>query len=90
MPAVIGCTQALGEPRYPSLKGIMAARSKEIVTRSLTDLGLDPTEVGGAVATTTVVGTETPPARGATEVVRGSASEGAARIVEFLAARRLV
>ena len=40
-PRVIACTQALGEPRYPSLKGIMAARSKEIVTRSLADLGLD-------------------------------------------------
>ena len=54
MPAVIGCTQALGEPRYPSLKGIMAARSKEIVTRSLADLGLDGASVGGAVATTKV------------------------------------
>ena len=42
MPAVIACTQALGEPRYPSLKGIMAARAKEITTRSLADLGLDP------------------------------------------------
>ena len=41
MPALIVATQALGEPRYPSLKGIMAARSKEIVTRSLADLGLD-------------------------------------------------
>ena len=41
MPALIACTQALGEPRYPSLKGIMAARSKEIATRSLADLGLD-------------------------------------------------
>ena len=40
MPVVIVCTQALGEPRYPSLKGIMAARSKEIVTRSLADLGI--------------------------------------------------
>ena len=41
LPVVIGGTQALGEPRYPSLKGIMAARGKEIVTRSLADLGLD-------------------------------------------------
>ncbi len=39
MPAVISCTQALGAPRYPSLKGIMAARSREILTRSLADLG---------------------------------------------------
>ena len=83
---LISCTQALGEPRYPSLKGIMAARSKEIVTRSLADLELDPAAVGGAVATTTVLDTSVPPERGATEVVRGTAEDGAARIVEFLAA----
>ena len=41
MPAVISCTQALGAPRYPSLKGIMAARSREIAIRSLADLGPD-------------------------------------------------
>ena len=37
MPALISCTQALGEPRYPSLKGIMAARSRTIDTRALGD-----------------------------------------------------
>ena len=42
MPAVISCTQALGAPRYPSLKGIMAARSREIAIRSLADLGGRP------------------------------------------------
>ena len=90
MPAVISCTQALGEPRYPSLKGIMAARSKEIATRSLADLGIDPATVGGSVATTTVLDSRTPPARGATEVVRGTPDEGATRIVEFLAKRRII
>jgi electron transfer flavoprotein beta subunit len=90
MPALISCTQALGEPRYPSLKGIMAARSKEIATRSLGDLEVDPASVGGAVATTKVLDTRVPAARGATEVVRGSAAEGAARIVAFLAERRLI
>jgi len=90
MPALISCTQALGEPRYPSLKGIMAARSKEIATRSLADLGLDPATVGGAVSTTAVLDTKAPPARGATEVVRGSPDEGATRIVELLTQRRIV
>jgi electron transfer flavoprotein beta subunit len=90
MPALISCTQALGEPRYPSLKGIMAARSKEIATRSLADLGIDPATVGGAVATTTVLDSQAPPARGATEVVRGAPAEGATRIVEFLAQRRII
>jgi electron transfer flavoprotein beta subunit len=90
MPALIVCTQVLGEPRYPSLKGIMAARSKAIATTSLADLGLDAATVGGAVATTEVLGSQKPPARGATKVVRGTAEEGAAAIVDLLAARRLV
>jgi electron transfer flavoprotein beta subunit len=90
MPAVISCTQALGEPRYPSLKGIMGARAKEIVARSLSDLGLDPSTVGGGVATTRVLRTTVPPARDATEVVRGTAQEGATRIVDFLVQRRII
>jgi electron transfer flavoprotein beta subunit len=90
MPAVIGCTQSLGEPRYPSLKGIMAARGKEIVTRSLADLGVDASTVGGAVATTRVLETHAPASRAATEVVRGTPDEGAQRIVEFLADRRII
>ncbi|MGZ8438628.1 MAG: electron transfer flavoprotein subunit beta/FixA family protein [Candidatus Limnocylindrales bacterium] len=90
MPALISCTQVLGEPRYPSLKGIMGARSKEIAIRSLADLGLDPATVGGAAASTMVVDKRTPPPRGATDVVRGTPADGAARIVELLAGRRLI
>ena len=90
LPVVIGGTQALGEPRYPSLKGIMAARNKEIVTRSLADLGLDGTTVGGAVATTAVLESRLPPARAATEIVRGTPADGAVRIVDFLVERRII
>ncbi|HEX9550954.1 MAG TPA: electron transfer flavoprotein subunit beta/FixA family protein [Candidatus Limnocylindrales bacterium] len=90
MPALVVCTQVLGEPRYPSLKGIMSARSKEIVSRSLADLGLDAGGVGGAAATTEVLDSRKPPARGATTVVRGSAEEGAEAIVSLLASRRLI
>ena len=90
LPALVVATQALGEPRYPSLKGIMAARSKEIVTWTLADLALDGQAVGGAVATTAVVSTRTPPPRAATRVVRGSAAEAATAVVEFLADRRLI
>jgi electron transfer flavoprotein beta subunit len=90
MPALVVCTQVLGEPRYPSLKGIMSARSKEIASRSLADLGLEGGAVGGAAATTEVLDSRKPPARGATTVVRGSADEGAAEIVSLLASRRLI
>ncbi len=90
MPALIVGTQLLGEPRYPSLKGIMAARSKEVVTKSLADLGLDAGAVGGAASRTNVTGTTKPPARGATTVVRGTPEEGAKAIADLLASRRLI
>jgi electron transfer flavoprotein beta subunit len=90
LPALVVCTQALGEPRYPSLKGIMAARSKEITTKSLADLGLDAGSVGGAVATTALVGSEAPPPRAATRIVRDTPEVGAREIVELLAQRRII
>ncbi len=90
MPALIVGTQLLGEPRYPSLKGIMAARSKEVVTKSLADLGLDDASIGGPAARTKVTGQQKPSARGATQLVRGSPEEGAKAIVDLLASRRLI
>jgi len=90
LPALISGTQALGEPRYPSLKGIMAARGKEISTLSLADLGIDPATVGTAGATTRVVDSTPPPPRGATRVIRESPDEAARQVVEFLAERRLI
>jgi electron transfer flavoprotein beta subunit len=89
-PALISGTQALGEPRYPSLKGIMAARSKEIATLSLADLGIDPATVGTAGATTRVVSSAPPPPRAATRVIRDAPDEAARQIVGFLAERRLI
>jgi electron transfer flavoprotein beta subunit len=89
-PALISGTQALGEPRYPSLKGIMAARSKEIATISLADLGIDPGTVGTAGATTRVVSSAPPPPRAATQVVREAPDEAARQVVTFLAERRLI
>lgn len=90
LPALVVGTQLLGAPRYPSLKGIMAARSKEVVTRTLADLGLDDGSVGGATSRTTLTDQRKPPERGATQVVRGSPAEGATAIVELLASRRLI
>ena len=90
MPALISGTQALGEPRYPSLKGIMAAR----VEGDPDALARGPRprrrrRSGGAVATTKVVGSRPPEARAATRVVREPADEAARQIVAFLAERRL-
>ncbi len=93
MPALIVGTQLLGTPRYPSLKGIMGARSKEVLSRSLGDVGLTGDgdgAVGGAVSRTTVVDRRTPPARGAARVVRGSPAEAAKEVAGFIRERRLV
>ena len=90
LPALVVATQALGEPRYPSLRGIMAARSKEISTWSLADLGLGDAPVGGAVASTQVVSARPAASRGATRVIREPAAAAAAQVVEFLAERRLI
>ena len=89
MPAVISCTQALGAPRYPSLKGIMAARSREIAIRSLADLGADLAPAGGAWATT-VLAADLPPARAAGRVISGPAPDMAREIADLVAARRII
>jgi electron transfer flavoprotein beta subunit len=90
LPALVVATQALGEPRYPSLRGIMAARSKEISMWSLADLELGDAPVGGAVASTQVVSARPAASRGATRVIREPAAAAAAQVVEFLAERRLI
>jgi electron transfer flavoprotein beta subunit len=90
MPALISGTQALGEPRYPSLKGIMAARSKEITTLTLADLGIEPESVGVKGATTKVVDSRKPEPRGATRVVRDEPEEAARQVVALLVERRLI
>ena len=92
MPALVVATQALGEPRYPSLKGIMAARSKSIETKTLGDVssGRDGGAVGGDAARTAVVAAEAPPPRGATRVIREPADEAARQVVTFLAERRII
>ena len=86
MPALVVCTQALGEPRYPSLKGIMAARSKELTTSALADV--EGAEAGEP--TTAVLGAEAPPPRAATRVVREPADEAGRQVVAFLVERRIV
>jgi electron transfer flavoprotein beta subunit len=90
MPALIGGTQALGAPRYPTLKGIMGARSKEVAIRSLADLGLEADSTGEAGSGTRVVELRQPPPRGETRVVRGPAADAAREVVDFLTSRGLV
>lgn len=90
LPAFVVGTQLLGEPRYPSLRGIMGARTKETISWTLGDLGIDPEHVGETAATTRVLATAEPPGRAGAVVVRAGPDEAVTRIVEFLAGRRVI
>jgi electron transfer flavoprotein beta subunit len=89
LPAVVAVSDAINEPRYPSLKGIMGAKSKPQETVSLGDIGVDTGGAGEAGSGTTVLALADPPARGDAVKVEddGSAAE---KIVEFLVERKLV
>ncbi|MBA2361162.1 MAG: electron transfer flavoprotein subunit beta/FixA family protein [Actinobacteria bacterium] len=89
IPAVLAVSDAINEPRYPSLKGIMGARSKPQRTVSLSELGLEGGVTGEAGSKTVVQALSDPPPRGDTVKIEddGSAAE---KIVEFLAERKLV
>ncbi|MGL5826458.1 MAG: electron transfer flavoprotein subunit beta/FixA family protein [Nocardioides sp.] len=90
MPVVVSVTDQSGEVRYPSFKGIMAAKKKPVATLSLADLGLAPHQTGAAAAWTAVVDVSQRPPRSAGEVVVDSDGSGAAALTEFLAARKFV
>jgi electron transfer flavoprotein beta subunit len=82
LPAVITVQTGINEPRYASLKGIMAAKKKEIRTVGLQDLGLDPAAVGGQAARLRTVRLA-PPTRGkGAEILKGSADDVAREIVK--------
>jgi electron transfer flavoprotein beta subunit len=87
LPAVVAVSDAINEPRYPSLKGIMGAKKKPQETVSLADLGVGADGAGEAGSRTTVEALNDPPPRGDTVKIEddGSAAE---KIVEFLQERK--
>ena len=89
LPAVVAVSDAINEPRYPSLKGIMGAKRKPQETLSLAAVGADAERAGDLGSATVVHAIADPPARGETVRIEddGSAAE---RIVEFLAERKLI
>jgi electron transfer flavoprotein beta subunit len=89
LPAVIAVSDAINEPRYPSLKGIMGAKKKPFETLAAGDLELDGDEVGEAGSRTEVLALADPPSRGDSVRIEddGSAAE---KIVEYLAGRKLI
>jgi len=89
LPAVISVVEKINEPRYPSFKGIMAAKKKPVETLSLADAGVDPGEVGLAAAATEVVSFVKRPPRQAGTVVKDE-GDGGAKAAEFLAAQKFI
>jgi electron transfer flavoprotein beta subunit len=83
MPCVISVTAGVVEPRYPSFKGIMAAKSKPVEERTAADLGFDASDVGWAGAGQEIVEIARAPQREAGEIVEDD-GEGHLKIVEFL------
>lgn len=83
LPCVIAVSDAINEPRYPSLKGIMGAKKKPQETLGLDALGIALSAAGAAGSGTQVLLLEAPPSRGETTVIEddGTAAE---KLVEFL------
>ena len=88
-PAVVSVVEKINEPRYPSFKGIMAAKKKPVETYALADLGVDAGEVGSAGAWSKVESFEAAPPRQAGTVVTDD-GEGANKLLEFLASKKFV
>lgn len=89
LPAVVSVLEKINEPRYPSFKGIMAAKNKPSATWSLADLGVDPSSVGLAGAATAVIDSAQRPARGERTIISDDGNAGVL-IADFLVARKLL
>jgi electron transfer flavoprotein beta subunit len=89
LPAVVAVSDAINEPRYPSLKGIMGAKSKPQETIGLADIGLSASEAGEAGSRTEVLALAPPPPRGESRKIEDDGS-GAQQILDFLVEKKLV
>ncbi|WP_329479844.1 electron transfer flavoprotein subunit beta/FixA family protein [Kribbella sp. NBC_01510] len=90
LPLVLSVSDQANEPRYPSFKGIMAAKKKPVQTWSLADLEISADQVGGASAWTEVVEVTARPPRSAGTIVTDEDGSGAAELVEFLSTNKFL
>ena len=88
-PAIISVVEKINEPRYPSFKGIMAAKSKPLTTLALADAGIEADQVGLANATSQVSEFSNRPPRQAGQIVKDE-GDGGTKVVEFLASQKFV
>ena len=88
-PALVSVVEKINEPRYPSFKGIMAAKKKPLTTLTIADAGIDASLVGLAGAPSQVASFATKPARQAGAVVKDE-GDGGLKVAEFLASQKFV
>ena len=89
LPAVVSVVEKINEPRYPSFKGIMAAKKKPVEVLSIADAGIDPAQVGLGAAVTEVVSFSKRPPREAGTIVKDE-GDGGVKAAEFLAAQKFI
>lgn len=89
LPALVSVTDQINEPRYPSFKGIMAAKKKPVETWTLADLGIDASTVGLAGAWTTVLEVTKRPPRQQGQIVTDE-GDGGLKLAEFLATHKFL
>ncbi len=89
LPAVISVNEKINEPRYPSFKGIMAAKKKPVKTLSLAEVGLAGSDVGLAGATSTVIESTPRPPRAAGQIITDE-GDGAAQLARYLIGQKLI
>ncbi len=89
LPVLITVSSGINEPRYPSLKGIMGAKRKEIATYSAADVGLSPDQVGESGAREKVLTVGKPPTRAQGTVVTDE-GDGGVKIADFLASLKVL
>ncbi len=84
LPAVVSCDKGLNQPRYATLPGIMKAKAKPLVVKTLADLGVDAASVGASAALVTHTAMGAPPARPAGRILSGDAQSAVAELVRLL------
>jgi electron transfer flavoprotein beta subunit len=89
LPALVACSSGINEPRYPQLKGIMAAKKKEIKVMTAADLGVPADQVGEQGAREKVLTIGRPPKRQAGKAVTDE-GEGGKQIADFLAEIKVI
>jgi electron transfer flavoprotein beta subunit len=89
LPAVVSVNEKINEPRFPSFKGIMAAKKKEVTTLTLAEIGVEADEVGVANAGSKVLSSTPKPPKSAGEKIADE-GEGGNKIAEYLVAQKII